>query len=132
MIAPQAMTSIDWQMSCIGVRRVKAAFLSGCESHPAMLLQPEAIGAVIHHRQQFAASAPTSITGRRNAYRVTGCKGYSEGDWLSSFFTSPPRETWKPDILTSNLMAGLPIRTFTSYYLTSPIGGYFLSFATER
>ena len=27
-----------------GVRRVKAAFLSGCESHPAILLQPEAIG----------------------------------------------------------------------------------------
>jgi hypothetical protein len=30
-----------------GVRRVKAVFLSGCESHPAMLLQPEAIGAVM-------------------------------------------------------------------------------------
>ncbi len=34
-------------MSVVGVRRVKAAFLSGCESHPAMLLQPEAIGAVM-------------------------------------------------------------------------------------
>ena len=34
-------------MSCFGVRRAKAAFLSGCESHPAMLLQPEAIGAVM-------------------------------------------------------------------------------------
>ena len=34
-------------MSHFGVRRVKAAFLSGCESHPAMLLQPEAIGAVM-------------------------------------------------------------------------------------
>ena len=34
-------------MSHCGVRRVKAAFLSGCESHPAMLLQPEAIGAVM-------------------------------------------------------------------------------------
>jgi hypothetical protein len=34
-------------MSEFGVRRVKAAFLSGCESHPAMLLQPEAIGAVM-------------------------------------------------------------------------------------
>ena len=32
--------------SC-GVRRAKAAFLSGCESHPAILLQPEAIGAVM-------------------------------------------------------------------------------------
>jgi len=30
-----------------GVRRVKAAFLSGCKSHPAILLQPEAIGAVM-------------------------------------------------------------------------------------
>jgi hypothetical protein len=34
-------------MTGVGVRRVKAAFLSGCESHPAMLLQPEAIGAVM-------------------------------------------------------------------------------------
>ena len=29
------------------MRRAKAAFLSGCESHPVMLLQPEAIGAVM-------------------------------------------------------------------------------------
>jgi hypothetical protein len=29
------------------VRRAKAAFLSGCKSHPAILLQPEAIGAVM-------------------------------------------------------------------------------------
>ena len=36
-----------FDMSSFGVRRVKAAFLSGCESHPAMLLQPEAIGAVM-------------------------------------------------------------------------------------
>ena len=35
------------QMTASGVRRAKAAFLSGCESHPAMLLQPEAIGAVM-------------------------------------------------------------------------------------
>ena len=34
-------------MSGYGVRRVKAAFLSGCKSHPAILLQPEAIGAVM-------------------------------------------------------------------------------------
>ena len=34
-------------MTVIGVRRVKAAFLSGCETHPAILLQPEAIGAVM-------------------------------------------------------------------------------------
>ena len=34
-------------MSLCGVRRAKAAFPSGCESHPAMLLQPEAIGAVM-------------------------------------------------------------------------------------
>jgi len=34
-------------MSVSGVRRAKAAFLSGCESHPAILLQPEAIGAVM-------------------------------------------------------------------------------------
>ena len=31
----------------VGVRRAKTAFLNGCESHPAMLLQPEAIGAVM-------------------------------------------------------------------------------------
>ena len=35
------------RMSEVGVRRAKAAFLSGCKSHPAMLLQPEAIGAVM-------------------------------------------------------------------------------------
>jgi hypothetical protein len=34
-------------MSEYGVRHAKAAFLSGCESHPANLLQPEAIGAVM-------------------------------------------------------------------------------------
>ena len=34
-------------MSGYGVRGAKAAFLSGCESHPAILLQPEAIGAVL-------------------------------------------------------------------------------------
>ncbi len=34
-------------MSNFGVRRAKAAFLSGCESRPAMLLQPEATGAVM-------------------------------------------------------------------------------------
>ena len=34
-------------MTVVGVRRVKAAFLSGCESRPAKLLQPEAIGAVM-------------------------------------------------------------------------------------
>jgi hypothetical protein len=34
-------------MSHFGVRRAKAAFLSGCKSHPAILLQPEAIGAVM-------------------------------------------------------------------------------------
>ena len=31
----------------VGVRRAKAAFLSGCKYHPAILLQPEAIGAVM-------------------------------------------------------------------------------------
>ena len=36
-----------FDMSSFGVRRAKAAFLSGCKSHPAMLLQPEAIGAVM-------------------------------------------------------------------------------------
>ena len=34
-------------MTGSGVRRAKAAFLSGCKSHPAILLQPEAIGAVM-------------------------------------------------------------------------------------
>jgi hypothetical protein len=31
----------------IGVRREKAALSSGCEAHPAISLQPEAIGAVM-------------------------------------------------------------------------------------
>ncbi len=31
----------------IGVRRGKAALSSGCEAHPAISLQPEAIGAVM-------------------------------------------------------------------------------------
>jgi hypothetical protein len=34
-------------MTGLGVRRAKAAFSSGCESHPAISLQPEAIGAVM-------------------------------------------------------------------------------------
>jgi len=34
-------------MTDFGVRRAKAAFSSGYESHPAILLQPEAIGAVM-------------------------------------------------------------------------------------
>ena len=34
-------------MTAVCVRRDKAAFLSGCESHPAISLQPEAIGAVM-------------------------------------------------------------------------------------
>ena len=33
--------------SAVCVRRDKAAFLSGCESHPANSLRPEAIGAVM-------------------------------------------------------------------------------------
>ena len=33
--------------AALGVRRAKAAFLSGCKSPPAILLQPEAIGAVM-------------------------------------------------------------------------------------
>jgi hypothetical protein len=32
-------------MSAFEVRRDKAAFSSGCESHPAKMLQPEATGA---------------------------------------------------------------------------------------
>jgi hypothetical protein len=31
----------------IGVRREKAALSSGCKAHPAISLQPEAIGAVM-------------------------------------------------------------------------------------
>ena len=41
------MQLLSVHMSPFGVRRAKAAFLSGCKSHPAMLLQPEAIGAVM-------------------------------------------------------------------------------------
>ena len=37
----------DAECPLVGVRRAKAAFLSGCESHPAILLQPEAIGAAM-------------------------------------------------------------------------------------
>jgi hypothetical protein len=33
--------------TAIGVRRVKAALSSGCKSHPANSLQPEATGAVM-------------------------------------------------------------------------------------
>jgi hypothetical protein len=32
-------------MTAYGVRREKAALSSGCEAHPAKLLQPEATGA---------------------------------------------------------------------------------------
>jgi hypothetical protein len=34
-------------MAGIGVRREKAALSSGCKAHPAISLQPEAIGAVM-------------------------------------------------------------------------------------
>ena len=44
---PNNQTGLSVRRSGSGVRRVKAAFLSGCEPHPAMLLQPEAIGAVM-------------------------------------------------------------------------------------
>jgi len=37
----------NYRRAINGVRRAKAAFLSGCKSHPAILLQPEAIGAVM-------------------------------------------------------------------------------------
>src|ERR1700730_708694 len=36
-----------WRMAPIGVRREKAALSSGCKAHPAISLQPEAIGAVM-------------------------------------------------------------------------------------
>ena len=39
--------ALVFEMAGVGVRRAKAAFLSGCKSHPAILLQPEAIGAVM-------------------------------------------------------------------------------------
>ena len=47
VIAATATCLMAPGMSVSGVRRAKAAFLSGCEYHPAILLQPEAIGAVM-------------------------------------------------------------------------------------
>jgi hypothetical protein len=44
-------------MSEFGVRRAKAAFLSGCKSHPAMVHQPEAIGAVMEATKWLIAEA---------------------------------------------------------------------------
>jgi len=46
-VAASKAFPVNPERSLVGVRRAKAAFLSGCESHPAMLLQPEAIGAVM-------------------------------------------------------------------------------------
>jgi hypothetical protein len=37
----------DGAMSELGVRRDKAALSSGCKSHPAIALQPEAAGAAM-------------------------------------------------------------------------------------
>ncbi len=38
---------VEGEMSQLGVRRGKAAFFSGCKSHPATSLRPEAIGVVM-------------------------------------------------------------------------------------
>jgi hypothetical protein len=56
-------------MSAIGVRRVKAAFLSGCKSHPAILLQPEAIGAVMEAKVHILPKRHKPIF----AFRQTNC-----------------------------------------------------------
>ena len=50
-------------MSRVGVRRVKAALSSGCKSHPANSLQPEAIGAVMEVTKWLKPSISVSRIG---------------------------------------------------------------------
>ena len=45
-VEPRASIA-TWRTTAIGVRRDKAALSSGCKAHPAISLQPEAIGAVM-------------------------------------------------------------------------------------
>jgi len=52
-----------------GVRRAKAVFFSGCESHPAMLLQPEAIGAVMEVTKWLIALGKRGRGGTRMSRR---------------------------------------------------------------
>jgi len=56
-------------MTVVGVRRAKAAFLSGCKSHPAMLLQPEAIGAVMEVTKWLVALGKRGRGGTRMSWR---------------------------------------------------------------
>jgi hypothetical protein len=50
-------------MSAVGVRRAKAALSSGCKSHPATALQPEAIGAVMEETKWLKPSISVSRIG---------------------------------------------------------------------
>ncbi len=50
-------------LSAWGVRRVKAALSSGCKSHPANSLQPEAIGAVMEVTKWLKPSISVSRIG---------------------------------------------------------------------
>ena len=50
-------------MSAVGVRRAKAALSSGCKSHLATALQPEAIGAVMEETKGLKPSISVSRIG---------------------------------------------------------------------
>ena len=52
-----------WRKSASGVRRAKAALSSGCKSHPANSLQPEAIGAVMEVTKWLKPSISVSRIG---------------------------------------------------------------------
>jgi predicted transcriptional regulator len=52
-------------MAAIGVRRDKAALSSGCKSHPANALQPEATGAVMEETKWLKPSDSGSRIGDR-------------------------------------------------------------------
>ena len=51
------------RMAVMGVRRDKAALSSGCKSHPANSLQPEAIGAVMEVTKWLKPSISVSRIG---------------------------------------------------------------------
>jgi hypothetical protein len=50
-------------MTSFGVRRAKAAFSSGCESHPAILLQQESIGSVMEGYHPKLAPCRAAVKG---------------------------------------------------------------------
>jgi len=62
-------------MAEVGVHRAKAAFPSGCESHPAILLQPETIGAVI----EITKWLKPSMYGQGQPDQRPGCRVWDGG-----------------------------------------------------